>query len=243
MVKSTFARVVLCLAVLAFSLTALAASKDVVLSKDGKKTVFTGAPSKASKPYAEPDAASVIYGNLATKYPDGVYWCCEGATITGPDNFLDSNLFPGYFEAAGFTPSASANVTKIKVAVGWVNYGETYTDVILSLNNDSAGVPGTVIKKWKVQIGSVAFGSCCTVESKSGTIPVTAGTPYWVVLSTEKKSDVWAAWNIDDTLQLSGDAIPTAFYCTNAAGSCGSNNNTWYSYQGYPGFAFEVDGK
>jgi hypothetical protein len=219
-------KTLLTLAVLALaSVTAFAASKDgIITSKDGRKTIATER-AKSFTPFV-PGKDPVIYGNFAIKYPDGVYWCCEGGTISGPNSVLATE----YWEAAGFTPSASVNVTKIKVAVGYVT--GTTTDVILSLNDDANGIPGNVIKKWKVK-NLNTFGSCCTVESKSGSIAVTAGTPYWVVVSTEATSDIWAAWNIDDTLQLPTDAIPSAYY----------TGGVWTGYQGYPGFAFEVDGK
>lgn len=238
-------KTLLTMAVLALaSVAALAASQEgVVLSRDGKMTMTTKGASKATPYVREGAGLTVIFDNLGTKYPDGVYWCCTGATIFGPANTLSS---PEFWEAAGFTPAKSLNVTKIQVAVGWVNYksGE-FTDVIVSLNaDDGTGKPGAVIKKWKAQIGGIAFGSCCTVSTKTSTgIPVTSGTQYWVVVSTEKKSDVWAAWNLNDTKQLSTDAIPTAFWCSSTGTACGTNNNVWQAYSGYPGFAFAVFGK
>jgi hypothetical protein len=239
-------KTLLTLTVLALaSVTAFAASKDeVVLSKDGRTTIATRGASKASAPYVGVDAGlTVIFDNLGTKYPDGVYWCCEGATIFGPANTLGG---PEYWEAAGFTPSTSLSVTKIQVAVGWVNYkaGE-FTDVLVSLNaDDGTGRPGAVLKKWKTQISGDAFGSCCRVSTRSDAgIPVTAGKQYWVVVSTEKKSDVWAAWNANDTKQLSTDAIPESFWCSGTSSQCGSDNNVWTSSKGYPGYAFAVFGK
>jgi hypothetical protein len=227
------------------SVTAVAASKQgVVLSQDGRTTVATKHASKVSTPYVgEPAGLTVIFNNLGTKYPDGVYWCCEGATIFGPANTLSG---PEYWEAAGFVPSTNISVRQIQVAVGWVNYkaGE-YTDVIVSLNaDDGTGKPGAALKRWKTQIGGITFGSCCVVSTEhSAGIAVTAGTQYWVVVSTEKKSDIWAAWNVDDTKQLSKDAILESFWCSGTATQCGKNNNKWASYMGYPGFAFAVFGK
>src|SRR5262249_27852604 len=115
--------------------------------------------------------------------------------------------------------------------VGYVT-GNTQ-DVILSVNADNSGIPGKSLKKWKAQIGGIAFGSCCQVSSKTGAISVKKGKQYWVVVRTEASSDIWAAWNINDTLQLSTDAVLEAGYA----------DGTWTPYQGYPAFALEIDGK
>jgi len=233
----------LCLTVLAFAMVAMAASKDdIVLSKDGRTTIVTH-PAAAGQPYAEDNAGlTTILDNLGVKYPDGVYWCCTGGTIWGPDESL-TNPSITFWDAVAFTPSTSLSVTKISVAVGWVNYGETYSDFILSLNNDNNNTPGTVIKQWTVK-NLPTFGSCCTVDTKGDAgLPVTAGTQYWVVVSTQKKSDVWAAWNENDTLQLPSDAITESFYCYSTGTDCGTNNGKWYTYSGYPGYAVGVWGK
>ena len=239
--KKTLIGLMLCLTVLAFTMTAMAASQDgIVLSKDGRQTISTRGPSKG-QPYVENNAGlTTIFDNLGGKYPDGAYWCCTGATITGHKNAIG---FPELWDAAAFTPSTSLNVTKIEIAVGYI-YG-TYTDVLLSLSDDDGtGKPGAPIKTWKTQIGGNAFGDCCGVSTDcSAGVPVTGGKQYWVVVSTEKKSDVWAAWNYNDTKQLSTDAIPQALWCSGTKSQCGKGNKVWTAYQGYPGFAFAVFGK
>jgi hypothetical protein len=226
------------LTVLAFTMTAMAASKDgIFLSKDGRKTVNTNDPPKG-QPYVENNAGlTTIFDNLAHKYPDGLYWCCAGGTIEG-----QGGGGPEWWQAAAFTPGTTLNVTKIEVALQYIT--GTYTDVLLSLNNDDGtGRPGAVIEKWKVT-GMPPSGSCCTIKTKSSAgIPVTAGTQYWVVVSTEKKSDVWATWNDNDTKQLDSEAIPQAYYCYSTTGYCGTHNGVWTPYQGYQGNAFAVLGK
>ena len=223
-----FASAILCVAVLALaSATALAASKNgVTTSKNGRQTIATKPQTKVFQPYVDNDApASTIFSNLGSAYPLGVYWCCTGGTISGPLSIIGTE----YWEAIGFTPSANANVTKIAVAVGYVT-GAT-TDVILSLTKDSGGVPGAVLKKWKLK-SMPSFGSCCVVDQKGGaSIPVTAGTPYWVTVSTESNSDIWAAWNMNDVDQVT--PVPTAY----AVGG------VWTSYMGYPGFGVKVVGQ
>jgi hypothetical protein len=226
-VRKTFALAVLSLVVLALSLSAFAAGKDgVVLSKDGKMTIATER-SKVSKPYTDvKNNLTKDYNNLGSAYPDGVYWCCTGATISGPNSIIGAE----YWAAEGFTANTST-IKNVKVAVGYVT-GNT-TDVIVSLNADNGGVPGAALKHWKSTVTSNAFGSCCGVEAHGINVSVTPGTQYWIVVSTEADSDIWAAWNVNDTLQLFSDAIPTASY----------QSGTWYGYSGYPGFAFEVQGQ
>ena len=228
--KSTFGRVVVCLIVLAFSLSALAATRDgVVVSKDGR-TTFATHPAKTSHPYSDvkEPGATANYNNFAVKYPDGVYWCCEGYTISGPDSIIGEQIW----EAAGFT-ATTATITKVKFAVGYVT--GTTTDVIVSLAADSgSGTPGTTLKSWKQKLNtSEPFGDCCSVNSKNISVPVTIGDPYWITVTTETTSDIWAAWNLNDTLQLSTDAIPLAY----------NEGSGWVGYMGYPGSAFEVEGQ
>jgi hypothetical protein len=228
------------------SISALAATRtDVTISKDNRTTIATKGQFRSSKANIErPAGLTKIFDNIGTKYPDGAYWCCTGATVFGPLNGLSA---PELWEAVGFTPSASLNVTKIEIAVGWVQYKSSgeFTDVLISLNaDDGTGKPGAALAKFKAQISGTPLGSCCAfVTKKSKGIPVTAGTPYWIVISTEKKSDVWAAVNLNDTLQLPTDAIPTGFWCSGTAAQCGTANNTWQVFNEAPGFAFAVFGK
>ena len=212
----------------------------VILSKDGRMTISTNPPAKG-QPYVEDNAGlTTIYDNLGGHYPDGVYWCCTGLTIMGPDNKFGA---PEYWEAAAFTPATSLSVTKISVALGIGNAGEKFTDIMLSLANDNGGIPGTAIKTWKVR-GMPSLGSCCTVKTKTdfAGIPVAAGTQYWITVTTETDSDVLAAWNLNDTKQLAADAINEAYYCYSTGSGC-AYNGVWVSSPTYPGLAFGVWGK
>jgi len=214
-----------CVVFVLTSMTALAASKNgVITSANGRQTIAPRA--KNFTPYVEKDSGlSVIASNVATKYPLGMYWCCTGGTISGPLSIIGTE----YWEAAGFTPAANATVKKVGVAVGYVT-GAT-TDVVLTLNADAGGVPGKVLAKWKVS-GMPNFGSCCTLDTKksSGGVSVTAGTLYWLAVTTESNSDIWAAFNLNDSDQV--DPGPTAY----------AQNGAWTGYQGIPAFSFEVLG-
>lgn len=225
--------------VLSTAMGAFAADKPTVLvSRDGRRTVATP-PARGGSPYVNDNTDSVIFSNLGGYYPAGVYTCCLGNAVFGPANTEGQ---PEVWEAAGFTPTTNMTVTRIKVAVGWVNYGEKYSDVLLTLAADNGGIPGTPLRSWKVPISSAIFGTCCIVESRTADIAVTAGSLYWVVVTTESASDVWAVWNFNDTQQLETQAIPTAIYCGDSAEICGLKNNQWVGFEDWPGYAFEVDG-
>jgi hypothetical protein len=242
-VKKSFLTLTLCFAILAFAGAAMAADDGVTLSKDGRQTISTRPPGH-SQPYVEDNTGlTTIINNLGTAYPDGVYWCCTGSTIFGPANTLESPPVT-FWSAVAFTPKTSLSVTKISVAVGFVNYGEKYTDILVTLANDNNGVPGTAIKTWKVS-SLPTFGDCCTVDTAQDStgLPVTAGTQYWVSVTTEKKSDIWAAWNLNDTKQLSTNAVKEASYCHSTGTTCGSDNGKWVAFDGYPGLAIGVWGK
>ena len=232
-------RTLLTLIVLALaSVTVFAAGKDnAVLSRDGRTTIATKRAQAVTRTTAPSDAALVkIFDNIGTAYPKGTYWCCEGYTITGPTALSG---FPEYWEAGAFTPSANHTVTKVEVAVGFV---EGTNGLVLSINNDASGVPGTAIKSWSLS-GLPTFGSCCVVEARgdSAGIPVTAGTQYWIVLKTNsKESTTWAAFNVNDTDEV--DAAPTAFYCSQDKGGSCSNNDKWTAGRSVPGPAFAVLG-
>jgi len=228
-------KILLTLTVLALaSVTVLAANREgVVVSKDGRTTIATKRTPSVTRTEPNDPSLVTIYDNIATAYPKGSYWCCEGYTIMGPANLLG---FPEYWQAGAFTPSANHTVTKVEVAVGFV---EGTNGLVLGLYNDAGGVPGKAIKTWALS-GLPTFGSCCTVEARTDSvgIPVTAGTQYWIVLkASAKETTTWAVFNVNDTDQV--DPQVTAVYCS---GLC-SPNNKWVASHTTPGPAFAVLGK
>jgi len=212
-------------ALLAVATHALGASRaQIVRAGNGVLKIITSMDGTGT-PYVEDSSSdSLIFGNLATKYPKGLYWCCDSLIVQGPGQ--------GYevWTAVAFTPSAKATVTKVTVAVGYETSTKNY-DVLLSLNADNKGVPGRALKTWKITFpgGKPVLGSCCVVKSKTGSVPVSANTQYWVVLSTEADSDIWAGWNLNDKDEL--DHILYAQYI----------NGVWTTYSD-SGPAFAVYG-
>lgn len=205
------------------------AARSVITTKDHEMTIIT-APSGKNTPYADQSAGlKTIFNNFATAYPKGIYWCCEGATISGPKTLP---LFIEWWHAAAFTPTVDATVTKIVVPIGYLS--GNVTSVILSLNADNGGIPGTELVQWTVDDLSVA-GTCCTVQLKNSSgVALTAGQQYWVVVSTGPDSDVNASWNVADNDQI--DSFLNA-------GLTSQNSDGWVSSPTSPNVAFAVFGK
>jgi hypothetical protein len=206
------------------SVAALAARKgEVVMSKDGRKMYVTNRAHAVTQVTPSDSNLATIFDNIGKAYPKGTYWCCESYSITGPDV---SERLPEYWLAVAFTPSADHTVTMVEVAVNLLSGNN---QLALSLSNDVSGLPGTAIKTWHLRSLPPA-GSCCTIEvGKDGAgIPVTAGTQYWIVVSTEgQNSDTYAGWNIEDIDQVDLYTAPIAYYCSDdKGGSCG-NNDAW----------------
>ena len=175
-----------------------------------------------------PDSGTVtIFSNLASKYPNGEYWCCTGYNIMGPSSGVGEQWM-----AAAFTPYADRMVTKITVAAGFSQ--GTVNGVILGLRADNNGIPGAWLKSWNLS-NLPRFGACCALISGSDAagIPVTGGQQYWVILKTDASQlDTVDAWNVDDTDQV----FPRKIAVFPGA------HNAWYVFRATPGLAFSVEG-
>ena len=219
MVKSPLVRVLLCLAVLALiGVTALAlgTKQNFVTLDGGRKVIATKAPSVVTPRDIRSDAGlKTIAGNIST-YPYGVFFCCFGNTISGGGSDFLSTQF---WEAIPFTPTADATVTRVEVSVGTFGGSDAgpFQIQLLADNNNS---PGDAIKTFDVKT-EPTYGSCCTLDvgnDKAG-IPVTAGTQYWVAVTTSKKQTTLAGgWAFNSTDMRSHEVAswcsPTDTYCS-----------------------------
>lgn len=180
-----------------------------------RTTAPAGARASASTS-SVPSGAFVIYSNLG---PGNAYACCIGWTVS------ESGSGPGYFTSAmSFTPSSSAQVTQIDVALGHVSGANNAT---IELARDAGGIPGTVLGAWGVA-GQPPLGTCCGLTTiHTGLIPVGAGRTYWVVAiaGPNGSDDTEDAWNFNTTGATGGDIY----------------NGTWFMY-GNPTGAFDVIG-
>jgi hypothetical protein len=198
-----------------------------VWGKHARMTLVAEPPASSSRPNLRDAGLVTIFSNLAAKYPKGEYWCCTGFNVMGSQSGVGEQWM-----AAAFTPGADHTVTRIEVAAGWSQQGRN--GIVVSLNQDSHGVPGKALKTWNVS-GLPRFGDCCglVVTSDVSGIPVSAGQQYWIVLSTNSHElDTVDAWNVIDT-----DQVDTALVATFPG-----TNNQWNAFQTKPGLAFAVKG-
>jgi hypothetical protein len=175
----------------------------IMMSKDGRVTSTLRGTGIYTPPPRHDYGAKVIFSNIAVKYPDGLYFCCSGATVSAPDSILKFQSWP----AMQFTPSADATVTEIDVSVQLVT---GTNEVDLNFYADANGLPGTLLDSAKVT-GLQGTGSCCSfsgAKDRKG-IPVIAGAHYWVAVTTDSGgTDTFANWAFNTTDQL--DALPSA---------------------------------
>jgi hypothetical protein len=230
-------RIVLALSCLALfavaSLSLRAAGKtQFAFSPDGK-TVWATNPQSRVTPAPQFDAGlKMIAGNFS-RYPFATYFSIWGNTIAqGGANFPFQT-----WVAVAFTPTADATVTKIATSAG--RQGGGVSGFEIGLYNDAGGIPGAPIKT--VHVAKLPhYGECCdlSVASVPEGIPVTAGTQYWVVVSTtENDPDIYAwAYNSSDMR-----AHLAASWCQGSSTYCGSNSGKWVPFQ-YVQLGFAVLG-
>jgi hypothetical protein len=182
---------------------AAATIHGVKVSKDGLWLRLPNGTGVYAKPPRHNPRARVIFSNIGVKYPMGLYFCCSGATIAGPDSPLGSQSWP----AMRFTPAADAAVQEIDVAVQRIS-GTDRVDI--AFYDDAGGLPGKLLKKFKAT-GYGNIGGCCGLsvgKDRTG-IAVKGGTSYWVAIVTDSKgTDAFANWAFNSTDQL--DAVPSA---------------------------------
>lgn len=227
---SLFRSVVLAGALTLASSTAFAAGqKPITVNLNGSTELIGPAIHSLVEPTKQEPGLVKIFDNLlpVKKYPYGTYFCCLGPTVAGPNN---SYNVPAESWAEAFTPSTNATATKVEVGVG---YATGTNSVNIGLYSDSNGVPGTALVSQDV--GNLPpFGSCCVtmnLNDKSG-VQVTAGTQYWVVLSTDSSdTDFLGGWNYNTSDQVTK---------VNQAENIGSG---WQAGAIAPGVALAVWGK
>ncbi len=182
-----------------------ATAADVTLSSNKHLVLTTPRAGGTFKPgFVHPPASSIIYSNFATKYPKGVYFAGEGATLCGPSCAIGESISIG----VSFTPSADVTAGRVEAAVGYIEGTSTFT---LAIYSDNSGVPGKEL--WSgVAKKLEPFGDCCEIDKVAieGGLKLKGGTLYWLVAEADKKeADTFAAWNLATTDQV--DAVPEAY--------------------------------
>lgn len=225
---------VACFVLFMFASLALMAfgQNGLVFSPDGRFVRATHAPSHITPAPKEDAGLKVIDGNFST-YPNATYFSIWGETV---DQGVNGYPFQTW-AAVAFTPKANATVTKIETSAGRQGGGTAGFE--LGIWSDANGVPGKPIKSFHVS-KLPAYGQCCTVSvanDKTG-IPVTAGTQYWVVVSTTPKDIDIYAWAFNSTDMRSH---PSAYWCKGSTTYCGNNSGKWIPEE-YVQYGFNVLG-
>ena len=175
MKKLLFA-VVLTLGQLAFGGGSAAAQQHLWI---GKAPV----PSAKQAKEAPETGLITIFSSLGPKvqvYDGGGGWIAAGPqdAYTGQQQDV----------AIPFTPAVNASVIKIKVPFQYYQYGVNAGTIELAA--DASGLPGTVLATQDKKNFPVFGIGCCgltTWKLKVG-VPVKAGTQYWIIATTDKKS-------------------------------------------------------
>lgn len=180
------------LAIIIVALSSLAigqtAAGSTVTINGGRNAIFVKPPVFTVSP-SEPLPAGVItiYSNLGKG--SNVYNAISGVGILGPN--VPGQPLPQSVGTA-FTPTQDHIVQAVQVGATYV---QGTNGVIISLNEDSNGVPGRQLAA-KTFTNLPAFGTCCTLQTGkgSGGVPVKAKTQYWVVLRP-LANDTYCVWN------------------------------------------------
>ncbi|HEX3430817.1 MAG TPA: choice-of-anchor R domain-containing protein [Rhizomicrobium sp.] len=189
-------------------------------------TVLPNAPAQGLVSAKENGKGLVtIFSSLASKYPKGVYWCCEGYNVMGSNSGVGVQWMGG-----AFTPDVAYTLTEVEVALGYSGQGAN--GAVIRVTDDNSGAPGKTLKKWSVS-GLPVFGTCCTIVVKTDRtgIALTGGKQYWIVASTNSsETDTVDGWNVSDADQV--DQATTASW----------DGTVWHTFQTAPGLAFAVKG-
>jgi hypothetical protein len=174
-----FRKLILSSAALALVATAAYAAPKVSMSSDNR--VVSVMPGNGSLNVANgiktPGAA---YSTIATKYPNSLYFCCYGNTVSGP-----SSIFGVAYGVA--EQVILAKKTKVKHLYAGVGFVSGNGSVSLTLYNDSSNNVGTAVSGGSGSgTTSTTFGSCCGLVDApiSPVVTLNAGT-YWVGITTD----------------------------------------------------------
>jgi hypothetical protein len=225
-----------CVAVLLVATqTTFAANKNKLnyeFSPDGKTVRVLNPP--APIPDTQDAGSFITIASNFSKYKLATYFSIWGNTVAqGGSNFPFQT-----WVGVAFTPTANATVERIQVSAGRQSSGTHGFEV--NLYSDASGIPGTVLGT--VHVSNLpTYGQCCQLATAnfSTGIPVTAGTQYWVVVSTTAQDTDIYAWPFNST-DMSNH--PAASWCLGSSTYCGSNSGIWVPYS-YVQLGFAVYGQ
>jgi hypothetical protein len=214
-----------CIAIFAVSGAAAAGLDGITLSDDKRTVLFAPGSGNYIAPPQHDPGTRAIFSNIGVKYPKGEYFCCFGDTISGSTSIIGAQSWV----AAQFASPNDVAVTEIDVAAEWA---DGTNEIDIGLYTDKDGLPGRLLKKFKVT-GLQGISGCCGLavgKDKMG-IAIAGGRPYWVAVTTGA-SDIFAVWADNSTDQIYG--LPLAV-----------NSGTGWQVAGYqiPQLSFGVYGQ
>lgn len=133
-------------------------------------------------------ADSVVAGNVdggVPPYDIFASWAVEGGT--NPFGNLPQST------AVPFTPASDFTLSQILVALNFPGsfVGGTTNGVDVSLNTSDSGLPGAPLETWSV---NVPQGNALFDLSDTSSVPLIAGTTYWITASPQA-ADTFTGWN------------------------------------------------
>jgi hypothetical protein len=139
-------------------------------------------------------AQIVVYDNLGTG--SSVYGTAGWWNVSTAASKNQQLVQPAF----SFMPTTTTDFTQLDLPIEYLGMDMVDNEpVTVDLMSDASGLPGGVLESWAG--GSLpALGTCCTLQmlSGNGTIPLVAGTLYWVaVLPGGALTD--AAWMFNST--------------------------------------------
>ncbi|HEY7096612.1 MAG TPA: choice-of-anchor R domain-containing protein [Terriglobales bacterium] len=181
-------RLFLCLTlVTVFATLGLAADKT---RPSGVTTTVT----RQARPQVDPFAGvKKLFSNLGPD-PTDLYDASNGWLVAG-----HFNVYNGQKQdvAIPFRSPANASIVGVRLPLQWYGYGANQATV--AIYSDAGGAPGSAIAHKDLK-NFDSFGSgCCNLASwKLATpVPVTKGTTYWVVATTNNASkDSVSVWDL-----------------------------------------------
>jgi hypothetical protein len=168
--------------------SAQASRGGVIRINGGRSAILRMAPAQPLTAAELPASKLVkIYSTLGTG--DHVYSTLSGSGILGTDT---GQILPEMV-ANGFRPKADHIVTEVQVGA---THLQGTNVLVVSLNQDSHGVPGKALHTWRFS-NLPDVWTCCALQTGKYAkgIPVKKGKLYWVVLRPEEQfQDTWDLW-------------------------------------------------
>jgi hypothetical protein len=193
----------------------LALSCGSVYAQDVKVAHTTATPqSQNVRPQAPPPSAVVLYTNLNTSDATDEYNDAGGYYVLGPDNTTSEGYLESWISVAFTVTASGETATEIEAPIGDYVASTDGGSFTLAIYSDTgAGAPNVSLGSGTAMSGA-NFNTCCTLAraALSPTVPLTAGTQYWVVATSidATNPDLTAVWDATNLVPSNTGASPAA---------------------------------